>query len=192
MDVSEGLWTPQSPLPARTILSRLAARCLSAWRMDSLIPRVRIVYNPRLSTTLGRACLENRRVELNPRLLGEHPDQLLPTLAHELAHLVVYERYGKSARPHGTEFRRLLRALKLPDEAKHHLPVDHLRRNRAKYLYLHRCGDCGQSFLARSVRRNLYCVACGPDMKWDIFRAPNTPAGLQLLRQLRRPKAKRP
>lgn len=186
MDVSEGLWTPSAPLPTRTLLSRLAARCLSAWRMESLLPRVRIVYNPRLTTTLGRACLDDLRVELNPRLLADHPGQLIPTLAHELAHLVVHERHGKSARPHGTEFRLLLRQLRLPDEARHHLPVRHLRRQRTRYLYLHRCSVCGASFLARSVRRNYYCVACGPDMEWDVFRAPNTAAGKVLLQRLRR------
>ncbi|MBN1943579.1 MAG: SprT-like domain-containing protein [Phycisphaerae bacterium] len=185
MDVSQGLWTPQSPLPTRKLLSRLAARFLSAWRAGDLIPRVKIVYNPRLSTTLGRACLENLRVELNPRLLGEHPEELLPTLGHELAHLVVYARHGSAARPHGAEFRRLLRKLQLPDAARHRLPVEHLRRKRARYLYLHRCRQCGQSFLARSVRRNYYCLACGPEMEWDIFRAPNSPAGRVLLTRLR-------
>jgi len=185
MDVSEGVWTPSAPLPTRTGLCKLAARCLTAWRAEYLIPRVRIVYNPRLTTTLGRACLTDLRVELNPRLLGEHPAELIPTLGHELAHLVVYERHGKSARPHGVEFRLLLRRLDLPDNARHHLPVTHLRRKRTRYIYLHRCSVCGQSFLARSVRRNCYCVACGPDMEWDVFRAPNSAAGRALLDRLR-------
>lgn len=186
MDVSEGLWTPSAPLPTRKLLSRLAARCLSAWRAEELIPRVRIVYNPRLTTTLGRANLDDPRVELNPRLLAEHPAELIPTLAHELAHLVVHQRHGKSTKPHGAEFRLLLRRLGLPDEARHHLPVRHLRRKRTRYMYLHRCSVCGQSFLARSVRRNYYCLACGPDMEWDVFRAPNTAAGRALLQRLRR------
>lgn len=186
MDVSEGLWTPSAPLPTRTLLLQLAARCLSAWGAEHLTPRLRIIYNPRLTTTLGRACFTDLRVELNPRLLNEHPDELIPTLGHELAHLVVYDRHGKSAPPHGREFRLLLRRLQLPDNARHHLPVAHLRRTRSRYLYLHRCSVCGRSFLARSVRRQYYCVACGPDMEWDVFRAPNTPAGRTLLERLRR------
>jgi predicted SprT family Zn-dependent metalloprotease len=192
MDVSGGLWTPSAPLPTRTLLGKLAARCLAAWRAEHLTPRVRIVYNPRLSTTLGRACLNEFRVELNPRLLTDHPTELVPTLAHELAHLVVYDRHGASVRPHGAEFRLLMRRVNLPDESKHHLPVGHLRRKRSRYLYLHRCSVCGRSFLARSVRRNCYCVACGPDMEWDVFRAPNSAAGKKLLTRLQRSVILRP
>lgn len=185
-DVARGLWTAENPLPTRKLLTKLTARCLSAWGAETLLPRVRIVYNPRLSTTLGRANLTDLRVELNPRLLAEHPKELIPTLAHELAHLVIYDRHGQAARPHGAEFRRLMRKAHLPDNTNHHLPVEHLRRKRTRYLYLHRCCLCGQSFLARSVRRNYYCLACGPDMEWDIFRATNNASGRALLERLRR------
>ncbi len=192
MDVSEGLWTPSAPLPTRTLLAKLAARCLLAWQAEHLIPRVRIGYNPRLSTTLGRAHLREMCVELNPRLLGEHPAELIPTLAHELAHLVVFDRHGRSAQPHGREFRLLLQQMQLPDGSKHHLPVAHLRRQRSRYLYLHRCSSCGRTFLARSVRRQCYCVACGPDMEWDIYRAPNSEPGRALLERLRQSSILRP
>lgn len=187
-DVSEGLWTPSDPLPSKTLLTKLARRCLALWNASELLPHLCIVYNPRLSTALGRARLSERKVELNPRLLAEHPKELVPTLAHELAHLVLFSRYGKGIPPHGAAFRRLLRQLHLSDRARHDLPVEHLRRRRRGYLYLHRCPGCGKSFLARSVRRQYYCTACGPDREWDIFRAPDTAAGLALLERLRRKK----
>lgn len=176
----DDLWTPRMPLPGKSVLRAIAARCGAAWEMPDLAQRVRIGYNPRLRTTLGRAVLDGRQVELNARLLRDHPAELIPTLVHELAHLVVHMRYGP-VRPHGRHFRTLMRAVNVSAGATHDLPVRHLGRRRGRYLYLHRCTGCGYHFVARSVRRNDYCIACGPDMSWDIFRAPNTPQGRALL-----------
>jgi len=177
----DDLWRPGMPLPTRALLTAIARRAADAWDMPDLPDRVRIAYNPRLRTALGRALLDRGVVELNTHLLSEHPDQLVETLVHELAHLAVYMRYGP-VRPHGEHFRTLMRAVGLSPATTHTLPVAHLRRRR--YLYLHRCSDCGYSFIAPSVRRNVYCSACGPDMTWDVYRAPRTQAGRAMLRRM--------
>jgi SprT protein len=182
---TDDLWRPEQGLPARPVLDAIAHRCLTFWGAQCLAPRLRVAYNPRLRSTLGRALLEEARVELNPRLLMAHPEELVGTLAHELAHLVVHDRYGVVA-PHGSHFRALMRALGLSDQATHRLDVSLVRRRRRRYLYLHRCSDCGRSFIARSIRRGYYCIACGPGMRWDIFRAPATPQGRQALDRLER------
>jgi SprT protein len=97
-----------------------------------------------MRTTLGQARLEEGCVELNPRLLMEHPEELVETLVHELAHLVVYWRYGK-VRPHGREFFTLMRAVNLSGKATHTLNVDHLRRKRTALV--------GKRRLRRTRRR---------------------------------------
>jgi len=177
--ITDDIWTPRQPLPGPGVLREIASRLGAAWEAPELAEQVRIVYNPRLRTTLGRAMLDDRRVELNTRLLHEHPDQLVPLLAHELAHVVVHARYGRVP-AHGRHFRTLMRAVNMSPRATHDLPVKR-RRRRGRYLYLHRCSDCGYSFVARSVRRGYYCIACGPDMSWDVFRSANTPRGRQAL-----------
>jgi len=159
----------------------MAQRCGQAWEMPTLAQWVRIGYNARLRTTLGRAVLDEGRVELNPRLLLRHRSQLVPTLVHELAHLAVHARYGAVA-PHGVQFRTLMRAVDLSARATHSLPTDGLARRRRRYIYLHRCTGCGYAFLARKVRRDYYCTACGPEVPWDVFRAPDTPEGRKLLK----------
>ena len=179
----DDLWTPAAPLPGGELLRAIAGRLGAAWDIPDLPRRVRIAYNPRLRTTLGRAVLDDARLELNTRLLGRHPDQLVATLAHELAHLVVHMRYGKVA-PHGRHFRTLMRAVGLSPAATHGLPTGRLRRRRRAFRYLHRCSECGCRFVARRVRRDLYCTACGPEMTWDVFRVPDTPAGRKLLGKL--------
>ena len=174
----DDLWQAKLPLPGRSVLMAIAQRCGDVWEMPQLHRKARIVYNPRLRSTLGRATLDENLVELNTRLLREHPEELVPTVVHELAHLAVHIRYGSVA-PHGIHFRTLMRAAGVSPKATHRLPVAHLRRKR--YLYLHRCSACGYTFIAPSVRRNYYCIACGPDMTWHVLRAPNTPDGRKAL-----------
>ncbi len=174
----DDLWQPGQPLPHARVLGQIAQRCGDAWDMPDLGQSVRVGYNPRLRTTLGQAHLQLGQVELNGRLLSEHPDELIPTLVHELAHVAVYRRYGRRP-PHGLEFRTLMRAVNLTDRATHSLPV--ARQRRRRYLYLHRCSVCGQSFLARRVRRDCHCARCGPEMDWQVLRAPDTQAGRDLL-----------
>lgn len=176
------LWHVGQPLPRRAVLDAIARRCGDLWDEPDLPARVRITYNPRLRTTLGRARLEDHVVELNPRLLAEHPAELVPTLVHELAHVVVFLRFGRVA-PHGPHFRVLMGAAGLSAKATHDLPVGHLRRRRRRYLYVHRCDRCGQQFVARSVKRGYCCAVCGPDMQWDIWRVPNTEQGRSIVRE---------
>ncbi len=169
------IWTPgyQKPLPGRETLIMVAERCGRVWEMPELAASVKISYSPRLRTSLGQAVLEKRRVELNTRLLQAHPDQLIPTLIHELAHVAVHMRYGRVP-PHGRHFRVLMAAMALNAKATHNLPTARLiRRGRRKFFYVHKCSDCGYSFVARRPRRDCYCRRCGPEMSWSIIRVLN-------------------
>ena len=188
----DDLWTPEKPLPARATLGAIADRLGEAWGIRGLGRRVKIGYNPRLRTALGRALLDEHRIELNVRLLREHPDELIATVAHELAHVVVHLRYAAEASrahgriaPHGQQFRMLMRAAGISPSATHDLPSGRLRRPRRRYLYLHCCSDCGYSFIARKVRRNCYCLACGPQMQWNVIRPADTKQGLAAMTKLR-------
>lgn len=165
----DDLWTSDQPLPGGATLGQMARRILEIWGAGQWADRVRIGYNARLRTTLGRAFLAHGRVELSAHLLREHPQELVATLAHELAHLVVHGR-DELATPHGAEFRLLMRLAGLSPSATHRLPI--ARRPRRRFVYVHCCSGCGYTFAARSVRRNRYCAACGPGMRWRIVRLP--------------------
>jgi predicted SprT family Zn-dependent metalloprotease len=179
------VWTPREPLPGREVLAAIAGHISRAWGLPQLSRKATICYNPRLKTTLGRAVFDDLRVELNARLLLEHPSELVPTLAHELAHLAVFMKYRK-ALPHGPEFRALMRTVGMPTAATHNLPTRHLCVRRRKYLYIHRCSDCGYSHVSRAVRRRGACAHCGSGVTWDIFRIPDTQAGRKIVAQMRR------
>ena len=179
----ESLWTPEKPLPTLPVLRKIVAHFEAPWDAPGLAKQVRIGYNPRLRTTIGRAALQAMRVELNPRLLIDHPQELVPTIGHELAHLVAHKKFGL-VEPHGLEFQALMRAVGLSTKATHNLPVAHLRQKRQRFIYVHKCSDCGMTFAARSQKRNHYCKTCGPSMTWDIFKIPNTPAGEKIANQI--------
>jgi len=81
-------------------------------------------------------------------------------------------------------FRALMRAVNLPAAATHSLPAKHLKRRRRRYLYLHRCSDCGVMFIARKVRSDCCCRRCGPEMSWNILRTPATAEGRRRLENI--------
>ncbi len=129
----DDLWmhAPGAALPTRATLAAIVHRCGELWEVADLAQSVVVRYNSRLRTSLGWAVLEEGRVELNTRLLLDHPSELINTLVHELAHLVVFRRFGRVA-PHGLQFKTLMRAARLSARATHDLPVEKLRRRRRR------------------------------------------------------------
>ena len=77
-------------------LERLAAAYLRPLRkLRWACPRrVRVIFNLRLRSSLGRADFSSATVELNPHLLDRHPAELVPTLVHEVCHLAAGARAG--------------------------------------------------------------------------------------------------
>ncbi|HEX9794579.1 MAG TPA: SprT-like domain-containing protein [Planctomycetota bacterium] len=102
---------------------------LVLWKAEDLRAVIRIEWNPRLRTTLGRAVFEDMKVELNPRLLARHPGQMRHVLVHESAHLVVQRLYGVQP-AHGGLWKAHMRALGESTRATHTLDVGELARSR--------------------------------------------------------------
>ena len=133
-------------------LVRALARRLGAQREAR---EVRVVFNPRLRTAVGRADFSVRAIELNPRLLDRHPGALLPTLVHELCHLVAGARAA-----HGPRWRAAVGALGFRPEVCHRLDVAGLAVRRRTWIW--RCVDCGETY-PRSHRKawRYLCGDCG-------------------------------
>lgn len=103
------------------------AESLRLWQAEDLASRLEWCWNPRLRTTIGRALLEEGKLELNPLLLGRHPEEMRGVVIHELAHLVVTARHGLYVAPHGEEWKNLMRLAGESTKATHNLNVDGLR-----------------------------------------------------------------
>lgn len=91
------------------------------------------------------------------------------TVAHEVAHSIVYRRFGlKSVRPHGPEWRDVMKTLGFPPDVTHRTPLTG-RRSR---LYLYRCacqehrlGPRRHSLLQKGSHR-YRCSCCGTPLSF--------------------------
>ena len=104
---------------------------LELWKASELLPSLTIIWNQRLRTSAGRARLLEQVVELNPNLLKTNPENVLEVLTHELAHLVVFNRYGRTL-PHGKEWKDLMREAGQAPMVYHRMNVNGLKGSRSR------------------------------------------------------------
>lgn len=147
----------------RTVLARLS----TLWDFPGLAETVQIQVSSRLTRALARVAMDRRIVRLAvPVAAGPRP-ALAEILTHEAAHIVVYDRHGRAARPHGREWGALMRAAGYQARARVDaaelgivMPAPKRRRSRPRYVYEHRCPVCQTRQLAGRVVRQWRCAAC--------------------------------
>ncbi len=141
-------------------LERLARYLMRRLGRRGRLARVAVVWNARLRTALGRADGAATTIELNPRLLDRHPEELLPTLIHELCHVAAGIRHG-----HGEPWAAMMRELGHPPVACHRLDVSGLETRRRRW-WRWRCVRCGESYLRRHRgARRFACSDCGGSLR---------------------------
>lgn len=149
-------------LPSRRRPAALAR--LARWLAGRLGARrktreLRVVFNSRLRTAVGRADFSTCTIELNGRLLDRHPEELLPTLVHELCHLVAGARAA-----HGPRWRAAVVALGYRPETCHRLDVADLAVRRRAWTWS--CRDCGETYRRSHRRATRYlCGTCGGGLR---------------------------
>ncbi len=179
-------------LPGGTEVETYGASLLELWGAPGRGFRWR--WNFRMRSRAGAAWLHEDRIDLNPRLLAQNPDSWKAILAHELAHLLVHDRHGEEARPHGPEWRDLMRRAGHPPAATHSFDTRGLRRQRPRrknraWLFLHCCLHCTASWISGRLRRDRVCPNCGPG-EIRVFRGPRNPSGRRDLESLARDHAR--
>lgn len=91
----------------------------------------KIILNPRMRSTGGRARYSRNSIELNVRLLSENPDQIKQVFAHELAHLLSVELFGLTrGRGHKRAWRNVMRRLGYEPRRTHSMDTRELRHGR--------------------------------------------------------------
>jgi SprT protein len=138
-------------------------RLARLWDAPGLDERASVEFSARLSRSLGLCYPQRDLIRLNPVLLkAENREVLNETLVHEAAHLVAYWRHGGRIRPHGHQWQSLMQLADLPPRATiRHTKIKSLPPvRRARYLYRHRCQDCGNVFNAGRTDRRWRCSSC--------------------------------
>ena len=140
-------------------LEETARNLLRANGANQIANKLRVEWNSRLKTAVGRADYHEKLISLNPRL-SEFPIEIDRTLRHELAHILAQFRAGRrKISPHGVEWRQACIDLEIADEKRcHNLPFP-ARTYAARFVY--RCPNCRQEFpRVRRMHRAVACLAC--------------------------------
>lgn len=96
----------------------------------------------------GKAHLQRWHLQFNASLLRANQEHfLLQTVGHEVAHLVAWARFRRRVKPHGAEWKAVMRVFGLETRATHDYDVSMLRRARSPFVY--RCGCPGELHLGR-------------------------------------------
>lgn len=146
-------------LPSAFVLQERAARLLCGLNLENLAARLRVAWNDRMRTTVGRADFQRSLIWLNPALQKFGNAEIDRTLRHELAHLLAYARARRRILPHGREWRKACCDLGIPGERAGHTLALIGRVLRRRYVY--RCKNCQRCFpRVRRLRRATACLAC--------------------------------
>ena len=147
-------------LPSARELKDRATSLLRALNAEGLAARLRVEWNGRMRTTVGRADFRRCLISLNPALQEFGPAEIDRTLRHELAHLLAHFRFGRRRiQSHGREWRDACCELGISGErAGHTLPLVGRSLSR-RFIYY--CQNCQGHFpRVRRIRRATACLAC--------------------------------
>ena len=152
----------ENALPPRLV--HALERWANLWKLPNLPSRSSIEWSSRLTCSLGRCYPHKGKVRLAASLQSADLELLEEVLCHEMAHLAAHELHGQRIRPHGTEWKTLIKAAGY--EPKTRLPVPKSlakaaspKRNRHDG-YFHRCPVCQRTHVARRSMRSWHCCAC--------------------------------
>lgn len=151
------------------------------WGVPDLELSVRLVFSARIRRSLGLCRPESGELRLHPALREGPPELLREVVAHEAAHAAIHRLYGRRARPHGVEWRRLMLLAGLEPRVRFPaaaLPGHLLEATRPRFAYLHTCAACGARWTAGRRDRRWRCRRCveaGRPGRLAVTRVANGP-----------------
>jgi predicted SprT family Zn-dependent metalloprotease len=143
-------------------------RCAALWQEPSLPAQVQLRWSTRLRTALGLCRPQRAQITLNAPRLSAAPELLDEVLCHELAHIVVYQRHGRTAVAHGIEWKALVYAAGFTPTTALSAPGTTPTKERPlpsvtgkpHRLVRHTCPVCHSQRLARRKVPQWRCAPC--------------------------------
>ncbi len=129
-----------------------------------------LLFNQR-GKIAASAVLQKNLIKLNASLYSDNTDYFLQqVIAHELAHIMVYQLYGRSTKPHGKEWQHLMLAIfTIPAHVTHCLDVSKVAMQ--KFMYQCDCQKIPLSLIRHNkVLRNkqiYHCRLCHGVLRWQ-------------------------
>jgi predicted SprT family Zn-dependent metalloprotease len=138
-------------------------RWTALWGCPELAGELRVAVTSRMRVSLGRCYAARREIRLASFLLEAPRGLLEEVLCHEVAHAAVFALHGPAPRPHGPEWKALMRAagfaprVRFAAEDMARLPA---AARRARVVWDHRCPHGHARRLAGRPERRWRCAAC--------------------------------
>ena len=121
--------------------------------------RLQIAVNPRLKSTLARWRPPSNVLEISSTARSRSSRALREIIAHEAAHVLVWERFGHLAQPHGPEWATLMRSAGFEPRATH-VRCGQRRRARNGNRVRHFCAVCHFYTFAKRRIPSWRCPNC--------------------------------
>jgi len=97
------------------------------------LPHYKVEF-PLKNGVAGRAYIGRDIIVFNSYLLCENPDEFLArTPGHEVMHHAAYAKHGMDIKPHGREWKAMMRAVGLPDTRCHSFDTTTVPARLGKY-----------------------------------------------------------
>ena len=163
--MKDGLEGFESDLDSQKTIERAADILID--RFDLEID-VGIEINTRFKNKAGQYSHSDRKISISVYLIENHPEKVLRTLKHELAHAYVLQRLDqKDSKPHGSEWESVMQDMGVKDPKACH------KMKLTDFSYLIRCTntDCdveiGRHRKSKIVKQTgLYrCKKCGSKLE---------------------------
>jgi predicted SprT family Zn-dependent metalloprotease len=149
--------------PITESISRLIRAWGGIWGVPGLESSVDVRFSSRLRWSLGRCRPGSGRITLHADLRHERRSLLPEVLCHEVAHVVAYRAFGGRARPHGAEWRELVRAAGFSPSVRMAgagRPPAPARPLPGVLPFEHRCPVCQMIRFAKRPVRAWRCADC--------------------------------
>lgn len=149
-------------LSKRHNYTQVLSKWAKSWRTPSLPQRVRISFSFRLRKSMGRVRPQSGIISLNAKLDSAPRAVLLEVLCHEAAHVATFLLHGLDAKPHGPEWRVLVRAAGYQPSTSlkcRWLPQPPAARERSD-RHCYRCPVCQADYFVRRRNSHLHCSTC--------------------------------
>jgi len=165
------------PDDVERLLRQLTLDWLALWEVPELGGRVQLEFNRRMTRSIGRCRPDRAEIRLAHWVLDAPRPILREVLCHELAHAACWRSHGPMVRPHGSEWKSLMRRagfeprVRLPNELLPESVRDHAH---SRLPWEHRCPRCDARRSARRAMphwRCARCVAAGADGRLQIMRS---------------------
>jgi len=100
----------------------------------------------------GYAYYRQNKIRLNPKAFELEPEDMMEdTVPHELAHLYARKHFGRGIKPHGREWKTIMRALGVEPKRCHSYALPKARKHKTHTVH---CEKCGKAFELTKIRIN--------------------------------------